>query len=224
LPVNAGEGGGTSERKDTPAREGTKGTVETLMVNIPLEKAIAESELIVDVTITEWLGEMHSENERYGVPEAGRLGTYYSAKVNRTVKGEEYETIVLQQAGNSEWTIEGYPLFKNGDRLFLFLAEEQDEDKTKFDTEKIFGILGMYQTSFVIWERENKNYVLSMVDYGVAEDISADKRVRKESNEASEIIAKDYIKQNPVFEKEYGAFGSVFSYKDFVKIISQEVG
>lgn len=99
--------------KNTPNRVG-KGTVlPCLERGYTLEEAIAESDLIVDLTIFEWLG----EDDR---------NTYFTAQINTTYKGYEYDEIKLKQDGNSKFTVKQYPLFQNNDRLLLFLEKYED--------------------------------------------------------------------------------------------------
>lgn len=52
------------------------------------EIAVAESDLVADVTIASWLGETNSEkNDIYK--------TFFTAKINSVLKGESTDEIVL---------------------------------------------------------------------------------------------------------------------------------
>ncbi|MCL2633734.1 MAG: hypothetical protein FWD34_04380 [Oscillospiraceae bacterium] len=112
-----------------------------------LEQAIEFSDLIADITITEWLGEssinIHS--------------TFFTAQVNTVIKGEHIETITLKQFGNSKRITDGYPVFKNGDRMIVFLKggqeiNEQAQSVTGTECDNAFWIIGEFMTLFYISE------------------------------------------------------------------------
>jgi hypothetical protein len=120
-------------RRDTPVRVATGGTLHTTLVKeYTFDVAVEDSDLIADVTIIEWLGESIGTG----------CATFFRARVNATLKGKEYEEITLLQSGNSEYTMQGFPLFKNGDRLLVFLTkapgaqEAQSEHRNNYWTNR----------------------------------------------------------------------------------------
>jgi signal peptidase I len=162
-----------TEGKDTPVREGEYRIMPSYVRGYSFEEAIKESDLIVDVTITEWLGEsklFHSDT-----PDTS---TYFSAKVNRTirVKDKKYDTIIFKQDGSSQATIYNDPIYKNGDRFLLFLNQISDEYLKAMEKncgidfkEDVFSISGGGpQNVFFVWQHENEEFLLSRFSAGNA--------------------------------------------------------
>ena len=82
-----------SEAKDTPVRIGQPGLISGTIVHCSLNDAIEQADIIVDLTITGWLDELTDGD----FPK-----TYFSAKINRTFKGQEYDEIVLPATALSD--------------------------------------------------------------------------------------------------------------------------
>lgn len=155
------------EEKNTPIRVGTKGIIHA-SIDVPasLEEVVYDAEYIFDLTITEWLGESFGDVE----------ATYFSADVNNVFKGERYDKIVLKQDGNSKWTVKDYPLFKNGDRLFVFLKKVTNEQAIELgiEYENVFWISGAYTTIMDVQEYNSEIYLMDR--YGLlTENIESDK-------------------------------------------------
>jgi hypothetical protein len=170
--------------------------------NCTLEWVSKKSNLIADVTIIEWLGESLDFDA-----DDMDFATYFLAKVNRTIKGEERDTIVIRQSGNSQSTLVEDPLYRNGDRLLLFLYEIPDERVKEIEIkcsinfkEDVFGITGMHLTPLIIQENEGKNFVFSRfdVDYTVGESLSKDDRIKAADSKMTDIIFKNYIDYDPL--------------------------
>ena len=71
------------------------------------------AEAVCIVTIRDWIGE-------------DRVHTYFEAKVERTYKGELPETVLISQTGNSEYQMDGSPLFTYGDKLLVGLIPRRN--------------------------------------------------------------------------------------------------
>lgn len=118
------------EIKNTPARIGTQGEAQVSLANAyGLDEAVAESDIVAEVTIVSWLGEDTEEAYK----------TYFDATVNTLFKGNAPDNIVLLQDGNSKYTYTSYPLFKIGDRMLLFLKKA-----VTVDYEDAYWIIGSY--------------------------------------------------------------------------------
>ena len=218
----------SNEPKDTPHRIGTKGITsgDWDWHYTSLEEVAEEVDLIVELTITEWLGEGLSRDD---------AATYYSAEINQTLKGEERDTIVVRQIGNSEYTCEFDPLFKIGDRLFLFLREmnyeklwEEYEWKPEVEYENAYAIYGNILTTLMVWEDEIKDetFILSRYDWGMAYDIVRNKEIKSINSKTRNAIAEDYLEYDPIFEEFEHSLGHAFIYDDVVERVletSQEV-
>jgi hypothetical protein len=199
-------------RNDTPSRRGAGGFLSASLVSYTFDEAVEDADLIVDVTITEWLRE-YTGNDG--------LATHFAASVNRTFKssGGEYENIVIAQAGNSEMTFENDPLFRNGERLLLFLTEFESDEATDTSTEcnKIFGLVGMYQTPLLVQEHESETVVLSRFDWGIAQCLVHDKAVESPSESIQNEIVMNYLEYDPVFKELEHSLSFAFDYGDVVE-------
>jgi len=105
--------------KDTPVRIGTMGSMQ---MSLDLywetwEEILEEFDIVADVTITGWLGEL---NTLYSPM------TLFSATVNNVFKGNLPEEIRISQRGSSEVTYSMSPLFKKGNRMLVLLNEIND--------------------------------------------------------------------------------------------------
>jgi len=102
--------------RDTPARIGA--SLEMNMeYAIPSDygSQFSGSDAIAEVVIREWIGE-----------DAGSYGsTYFKAVVIDCLKGDlkPDQEIIIKQNGSSRQTINGFPLFKNGSRMLIFLTK-----------------------------------------------------------------------------------------------------
>ena len=115
------------------------------------------ADLVVEVIITEWLGEL----DEYGIGET----TYFRAKVLQVYHdswGLASDEFVILQEGNSQWTYRGYPLFRNGERMLLSL-KELDEDLDRFffmEGEDCFRIVGAQMTELLVVEKDGREYAM----------------------------------------------------------------
>lgn len=132
----------------TPVRVGKGVASASLPRAYTLKEAIEEADLIVDLTITSWVGE-----------NIDMFYTFYSSKVNDCYKGDAPETITLWQLGNSEFTIRDYPLFDVGDRMLLFLRKWVPEEAEKLGQKNAFGMVGEYMGIFDVKSIDNVLYV-----------------------------------------------------------------
>ncbi|MCL2637414.1 MAG: hypothetical protein FWD48_03500 [Oscillospiraceae bacterium] len=182
---------------DTPHRIGTQGIIHASHIPLPnLNELIEKSDLIVDITITEWLGE-NIEHSR----------TFFSAEVNNTFKGEELDEIEIIQSGNSRITLECHPLFKIGDRVLVFLVEREWPNLisiTKEEWDEIFK--DRYETvSYLdvmdIWEYEDELYLLNRADFTpLAESILLSDEIEEANEEIKDEIIEQYLEYDPIFE------------------------
>lgn len=110
--------------KDTPHQVGQKGTMSTSLIEgFDFNKTFKKADIIAEVTILEWLGEVTDEFKLET--------TTFRAELNKTFKSNEdnnLKEINIMQTGNSYYTIENSPLFKNGDKLILYLEKAEKED------------------------------------------------------------------------------------------------
>lgn len=128
-----------------PNRLGESRMQGSLLRRYSLEEAVAESDLIVDVSVTGWL-EDH-EN---------RLQTFFEVEVEDTFKGDELERFVLVQDGSTSRTFDFYPLFQVGNRLMLFLKGPVEQFEGH---ENVCFTIGGHPTVLYITELDGSSYV-----------------------------------------------------------------
>jgi hypothetical protein len=219
-------------RRDTPVRVSQWGEINISRERLPeFAECVEYADLIADVTIVEWLGESEEGQARI---------TYFKGTVNKVVKGNELEEVEIIQIGSSRATSRLTPLFKNGDRLLVFLREMEDGDeKGKF----------VVSTARLMAITEYKND-LYLVDRSIVQDFSEilkteriDGELRKSINEeyrthdpflamirdeAFEAIMNapdmvDEYKNNPILNaEEFDSYNDVFNYNDIIRVITEE--
>ncbi|MCL2037307.1 MAG: hypothetical protein FWG83_08005 [Oscillospiraceae bacterium] len=178
IPATENQVNEITEFKDTPVRVGKSYMKVSLDVTPSglgaLEKLIEQSDVIADVTITGWLGEsVHWE-------------TFFSADINHALKGEnEQKTIRISQMGTGENTVYENPLFKKGDRMFLFLSKVTPEElKSREDNvEDYYWIVGLYSIILDIVELDGEKYAL---DRGMGEYLNLASLSREETRKLSD--------------------------------------
>lgn len=114
-----------------------------------LEEAVTESDMIALVNIGNWIGENPKS-----------FCTYFSAEVIDQLKGASVETVILQQDGCSNATINGYPLFTHGNKMLLFLKKTDGTDY-----ENAYWIMGAFLTIFDYVEVSDQPYLLDRLGY-----------------------------------------------------------
>jgi hypothetical protein len=138
--------------KDTPRQVGIKqyyATIEEFEFN----KSYKEADIVAQVKILEWLEEINDP--------LGEMSTYFKAELEKSYKNtldSDIKEIRLKQDGNSYHTSHVLPLFKNGDRLLLYLKKAVGEGK-----ENTYWILGSYSGVFRIVNTEGKDFVVKQV-------------------------------------------------------------
>ncbi|OPX46323.1 hypothetical protein CLHUN_01390 [Ruminiclostridium hungatei] len=137
--------------KDTPRQIGQKGQISASIIGYSFDKSYEKADLIAEVEISEWLEEMNEPIEK----------TVFRASVKKILKNSESnspEEINLLQDGNSDYTFNNYPLFKNGDKLLLFLKKAVGE---KF--ENTYWILGGTTGVFRLIHTDEQAYAVKQV-------------------------------------------------------------
>jgi hypothetical protein len=167
-------------RRDTPVRAARGILNFTLDKEYTLDLTVEHSDLIVDVTIIEWLGELTGDG----------CVTFFRARVNATIKGEEFEEITIIQSGNSEFAKQGFPLFKNGDRLLVFLKNEEGVFDNKY------WITGCWSTFFSILEYENNPFLLSRGGW-IHEELLKNDSVERIGGELWVTVNEQFKKHDP---------------------------
>ena len=115
-----------------PRRIGEKGMKVNLEKLYTPETAAEDAELVALVRVGDWVKEDSSSHV-----------TYYNAEILRAFKGSAGETITLIQDGNSEMTVDGYPLFISGNELLLYLVKSDTEEY-----DNAYWELGSFSTTF----------------------------------------------------------------------------
>ena len=219
--------------KDTPVRVGGPGVIMARYMWLSLEAHIEQADLVLEVTIEEWIGETPYEvkygDELIEMKRDSCPNTYYRAKVNHTFKGSDksYDTIVVKQSGNSGFRVNDDVLFKNGDRVILFLREFDYELHEKENNVKIlpkfndtFIMSHWFTTNFYIWEYEGKNYVISLYSGGILNDQSERGNIKPLDEKIAEAIAENFFTYDEIYKETADKFGyNVFEYDDVVKLI-----
>ena len=187
----------------TYARVGQKGKSSPLYdKEYTFVSAYEGSDVVADVTIVEWLGE-----DDDGLPK-----TFFKAKVNDIFKGTlASEYITLRQDGNSNVTFAGYPLFKIGDRLVLYMKHSSDSN------EDYYWIIGNEYTLFDVIEEKNKLYCINRFsNYPELDDfIVPDGGLR--ITVKNKMLAEDEVFAEET--KEMEKFNQVVEYKELTNLI-----
>jgi opacity protein-like surface antigen len=204
----------SGEPKDTPVRVGEGVSNSTYDKDYTLEVAFESADIIADVTVVEWEGEH------------GDVATFFSVKANRIFKGEELETFTIMQSGSSLATENGYPLFKRGDRLLLFLVKEpaelDNQDRKQYKDK--YWIAGADTTTMYIYEYEGEAYALgnsSATQF--TEGFIKNDNAEKIDEELSAAIIADYDETDPVMAGASDFNGRVFNYGGIAEIIADMI-
>lgn len=134
-----------------PTRTGSEGEFHaSLYKHYTFNEAFSEADAVARIEVGNWLAE---DNEIYK--------TYYEASVLQSYKGDMPESFTLFQDGNSSMTMEGYPLFTNGNELFLFLKKAINTDY-----ENAYWIMGSFTTVLdVSYDETGERYYMDC--YGI---------------------------------------------------------
>ena len=192
--------------QDTPVRIGKLGTIQPSFEKpYTFKEAYEEAELVAEVVITEWLGEL--DKDGYGET------TYFKARIIEKFKNEinfEKDEITLLQAGNSKWTFRGYPLFKNGDKLLLSLSWIDPIEYSEFCSNKkdCFAIVGEQLTEMQVVNKDEKKYALKRNLYNNFTDIE----YLMQPNATT--IIENTFKQDEVLSLAGTTFECVYSVDD----------
>ena len=138
--------------KDTPRQVGQK-QYSSSIEGFEFDKSYDEADIIAQVKILEWLGESNN-------PDEGE-STFFKAKLEKTYKNtvdSSLKEIKLLQDGNSHYTNKELPLFKNGDKLILYLKKAVGEGY-----EGTYWILGSYSGVFRIINTDGQDFVVKQV-------------------------------------------------------------
>ncbi|MDR0325641.1 MAG: hypothetical protein LBI19_06075 [Oscillospiraceae bacterium] len=139
---------------ETPVRVGTQGVMHVSLARFyTLEEAVNESDVVLDVTITAWLGENLGDIRT----------TFFDADVNTALKGNAPDKITLLQIGNSEVTVDSFPLFQKGNRLIVFLSKLEWTDyeiNFNLDYDNQYILLGAHSTVLHVENVQNASYAL----------------------------------------------------------------
>lgn len=129
---------------DTPVRVGKGTMMARLARSYTFSEAYQEADMVADVIITEWRGEMD---------EGGYTTMFYAQPMTiyKNTTGKEQERILLIQQGNSKGTFEGYSLYKNGMRLLLCLKEYDSSKPYYMEGPDNFLIVGAMMTEMYLY-------------------------------------------------------------------------
>lgn len=138
--------------RDTPHQVGQKGQFSVSVNSHNFEDSFKMADIVAQVKITEWLGETNEPTEK----------TTFKAQLEKTYKNDidkSLKEIKLLQEGNSNATIENFSLFKNNDKLVLFLKKVTGEDVD--DT--TYWILGCHTSVFRVINIDGEDYAVKQV-------------------------------------------------------------
>ncbi|MCL1807835.1 MAG: hypothetical protein FWG31_09055 [Oscillospiraceae bacterium] len=139
---------------DTPVRVGTLGEARaSLARGYTLQEAVEEADLVLEVTVSSWLGEDLDDG----------IVTFFDVTTDAVLKGDVSHNIVLIQLGDSKWTYRNYPLYQRGDRLIVFLKNAiGNEFVTDFDLDldNAYWLLGTYTTVLHVQSTDDVPYAL----------------------------------------------------------------
>ena len=117
-----------------PRRVGLSYMKVSLAEQYTVASAMEESDLVILARVGDWLGESSEQKT-----------TFYRADILKNFKDKNGEgsSIVLIQDGNSESTVQGYPLFTAGNELLLFLKKASSTEY-----ENAYWMIGSFSAFF----------------------------------------------------------------------------
>ncbi len=139
--------------KDTPHQVGLKGQMSASVMGMELDTSFKDADIVAEVKIREWLGERQKGEELQKTIFRASLEKIFKNSIDNNLK-----EIKLIQDGNSDYTIENYPLFKNNDRLLLYLKKAVGEGY-----ENTYWILGGHTGIFRIINTDGKDYIVKQI-------------------------------------------------------------
>lgn len=194
----------------TPVRVG-KGEGQAMLEATfkDLKSAVNNSDIVVDITITSWIGEDKEDLFR----------TYFNADVNACLKGNSPDKIILFQFGNSELTLKNYPLFDVGDRMIVFLKKS-----TSTGYDNAFYLIGEYTSIIDVKMIDNILYTadrLGVLTEGITRsDFNNDSSnfTKVDADKKSEFLNQIYL-YNTLKYKPEGMYKNFFLYNELLNEI-----
>jgi hypothetical protein len=192
--------------KDTPHQVGQKGTISASVTGMELDSSYKDADIVAEVKICEWLGERQKGEELQK--------TIFRASLEKTFKNSvdnDLKEIKLIQDGNSDYTIENYPLFKNNDKLLLYLKKAVGEGY-----ENTYWILGGQTGVFRIINTNGQDYAVKQVgdcpelSEGVVTGNSDNKNIQN-------TLAKSYSVEFPNLDKYSPKAYNLEAVENFIK-------
>ncbi|OPX42282.1 hypothetical protein CLHUN_38030 [Ruminiclostridium hungatei] len=195
--------------KDTPHQIGLKGQMSASVIGFNFDESYKEADIIAQIKITEWLGEVDEELER----------TIFKAKLEKTYKNNvnnNLKEINLIQTGNSNYTIKDNPLFKINDRLILYLAKAEMEGYGD-----VYYILGAHTGIFRIVNSDGRDYVVKQV--GNCPELS-EAKVTADNSKIKSTLLKNITTDNPVlfFSSPHDVFDETYDLEKMEKLIEKQ--
>ena len=190
-----GCGSKTEEPVLPPTRLGTKGTSSaSLEREYGFESAFSEADFVAHIKVGNWL----AENTEI-------MSTYYEAQVVHQYKGDETKDFILIQDGDSEFTLEGYPLFTYGNELLVFCKRAVDVEYTD-----AYWIIGSFTTVMdAVTAKSGEVYFMDR--YGMLGDRS--KKLINYKSQQPELRSMAEKNDSIVSDMDY-AYPYVFSVSD----------
>jgi hypothetical protein len=209
------------EPNEAPTRAGLKG-FNSAEFALPesVEELMMGTDLIADVTVTEWLG----DNSK-------GWGTFFTARVNSVIAsgGQETagDTIKFSMLGTVDWTFEFAPLFKNGDRFLSFFTKVPPEDVKELGAE----FEDCYSLNFImlydVLEYGDKTYLLERTPHLTEYAEMGGLKGKRADDELTDILAERFNKIDPIFAEidVYGFHKYAFEYGDVTgKLLEESKG
>ena len=199
---------------DTPVRVGKGTMMARLARSYTFSEAYQEADMVADVIITEWRGEM----------DAGGYTTLFYAQpmtIYKNTTGKEQERILLIQQGNSKGTFEGYSLYKNGMRLLLCLKEYDSSKPYYMEGPDNFLIVGAMMTDMLLYESNDIVYAVKSNMYDNSDDIQHYETSMR--LEVADALLSDYTDGEITAEMRTWALGHYKAYclSDIEKVMQE---
>lgn len=202
--------------QNTPSRVGKNGVVSAMFNSlVTLEAAYKDSDLVAEVIITGWLGDTAEWGQTDGMNPAEI--TFFQATIVETYKNDsalQGKSITILQSGNRNWTYEGYPLYKNGDRLLLCLKRAENNMYTQ-NKQNCYIISGAQMTELQIIEEQGTSYAVKNNTHAVMPATL----MAINGEKANSIINSLY--NNDSLLGEVSFTGSVYDMKDITALIKK---
>lgn len=188
-----------------PSRIGTAAIQASFETAYTLESAVSEADVVARIEVGNWIAEdtdIHT--------------TYYEATVLQCFKGSIPTTFTLKQDGCSAGTLKGYPLFKSGNEILVFLDEASG---VNYDS--TYWIIGSFMTILdVSYDNSGNRYYADR--YGIlGKTIDIDTNYACQEDIFAEVYSRS-VEADPIVQDMQYSYPYVFAEFDLNPLLADQ--